>query len=124
MKLRLIKENDGDSLKSYLRSRSFKFADLADKINYSITGFYKLIEGNTKKPSRDVLQQIADIADLKLRFDDDGPYFEEPDELEKAFDMSLTDEEIRFIRLYRDQPEKIKAIIRSLLELKAIDKYS
>ena len=93
MRYRLGKNLGENSLRSYLSKHLFILSKIAEEVGISNNALYSYLDGEIRKPRREILENIASITDLHFGIDEEGVYFEEkPDADVITEDLPVDDE--------------------------------
>lgn len=93
MRYRLGKNLGENSLRSYLSKHLFILSKIAEEVGISNNALYSYLDGEIRKPRREILENIASITDLQFGIDEEGVYFEEkPDADVITEDLPVDDE--------------------------------
>ena len=95
MRYRLGKNLGENSLRSYLSKHLFILSKIAEEVGISNNALYSYLDGEIRKPRREILENLASITDLQFGIDDGGVYFEEKPEVEVITEELPIDDELQ-----------------------------
>ncbi|MCB0259767.1 MAG: hypothetical protein KDE62_08615 [Calditrichaeota bacterium] len=117
MKYRLGKNLGKNGFRGYLSDHLFILSRIAEDIGISNNALYSYLDGDIRKPRREILEKMADITGLQFGIDEEGVYFDDdPGEVIVAKEPEA-DEELQEVLA---QIKKIKDPKRRALTLEII----
>lgn len=105
MRYRLGKNLGENGLRSYLSKHLFILSKIAEEVGISNNALYSYLDGEIRKPRREILENIAGITDLQFGIDEGGVYFEEKPDAEFITEEFPVDDELQEVL---DEISKIK----------------